>query len=148
MIQVLKWALKRARIIKSTFFKGLKEYICRDKRHRIFKDKLLSNIDTHLDMRNIIESQVTLMTLLKRSLTKKQRLMLDYQRDRVPVLFDSSSSDGGGGKGDDEGISALASSKYKPGRIKALLEGLRDFKPETELDRKLLLGIIEREEPT
>ena len=82
------------------------------------------------------------MTLLKRSLTKKQKLMLDYQRDRLPVFSDTSSSDGG--RRDDEGIKVDASTKYKPVRTKVLLEGLRNFVPETELDRKLLLGIIER----
>ena len=83
------------------------------------------------------------MTLLKRSLTKKQKLMLDYQRDRLPVLSDASSYDGG--RRDDKGIQVDASTKYKPVRTKVLLEGLRNFVPETELDRKLLLGIIERE---
>ena len=37
--------------------------------------------------------------------------------------------------------------KHQPKRIKNLLKSLRDFEPKTELDRKLLLGIIERGEP-
>ena len=146
MIQVLIWALKRAITIKKTFCQFLKDHICRDQVHRILKNRLQARIDTHLDMRNIIENQVTLKMLLKRSLTKKQKLMLDYQRDRLPVLSDTSSSDGG--RRDDNGIKVDVSTKYKPGPMKVLLEGLTNFAPETELDRKLLLGIIEREQPT
>ena len=122
----------------------MKEIICRKGRERFLKDKLVARIDRQLDLRRIIESQVTLMTLLRRQLTKKQKIMLDYQRDRLPNLNDLSAS---AASGDDIDTEVDAITKHSPKRVKRLLSSLQDFVPVTELDHKLLLGIIERGEP-
>ena len=70
--------------------------------------------------------------------------MLDYQRDRLPNLNDLSASSV---SGDDTDIEVDARTKYSPERVKGLISSLQDFVPVTELDHKLLLGIIERDEP-
>ena len=54
---------------------------------------LMERVDRSLDIRNIIESQVTLMTLLKRTMNQRQRKLFKYQRDMLPALAKKSSSD-------------------------------------------------------
>lgn len=81
--------------------------------------------------------------LLRRTLTPKQCQMIDYQRDRHPAF--ASTSDGA--SSDDwskKGFLDSAIDKIQPTRIKSFLEGLKDFRVETELDGKLLLGLLQR----
>ena len=75
--------------------------------------------------------------------------MLYYQRDRLPAFSDSSSSSGNEGASEADNETEFdVGLKYKSKRIKNFLESLRGFQPKTELDRQLLLGIIERGEPS
>ena len=137
MISVLGWSINHAKTLKHSIFLGIKEFLNRGNDSRKRKKRLVDRIEKHLDMRNIVESQVTLITLLKRALTKPQRHLLGYQRDRLMTLADSEHSDDFS-EFDFEG-------KRKPRRVKMVLKGLKNFEPQTELDFKLLLGVLERD---
>ena len=96
-------------------------------------------MERHLDLRNIIQSQTTLAILLKRTLTKNQRLLLAWQRDVVPNF--ASDHDMSSSGGDD----FVAQSKRDPGRVATFMKEMKKFNPETDLDRRLLLGVIMRD---
>ena len=56
MLHVFDWAIKRAKTINQTVCEGIKEYFCRSGRRFRLKGKLLARIESHLDLRNIVES--------------------------------------------------------------------------------------------
>ena len=70
--------------------------------------------------------------------------MLEYQRDRIQLISYTSSSSSYSLSSDQ---SDSGSKKLKPERVKKFLEGMRGFAPESELDRRLMLGVIERDRP-
>lgn len=146
MHSLIQRILKHAKEMNKTFFESFKEkFICngqRKKRKLFLKQKLMDRVDYHLDLRNIIESQITLMQFLNRSLTKHQRLMLEYQRSRLPdasKLNTSSSSV-------DSNLDVDESEKRSGKRVRHFLEDMHGFTAETELDVRLLLGLLVRDE--
>ena len=67
MAKVFSWGIKRAKILQNSLPLILKEYFyCGDKKERLLKARLVDRMDHHLDMRNIVKNQVTLLTLVKR----------------------------------------------------------------------------------
>ena len=67
MAKVFSCDKKRAKILQNSLPLILKEYFyCGDKKDRLLKARLVDRMDHHLDIRNIVKSQVTLLTLIKR----------------------------------------------------------------------------------
>ena len=67
MVKVFRWGLKRAKILQNSLLLIMKESLrFGDKKERLLKTRLADRMDHHLDIRNIVESQVTLLTLIKR----------------------------------------------------------------------------------
>ena len=83
---------------------------------------------------------MNLMTLLKRTLTKEQKKLFKYQRDNVPAVADTTTHSEGSDswRGSDFDLDY----KYDQNKVKRLLTNLSNFQPKSDLDRKLLIGIL------
>ena len=66
---MFKWGLKRAINLKHTFIEALKE-VCKKSKRKKFKNRIMERIDRQLDIRNIIEGNVTLNMVIRRTMTK------------------------------------------------------------------------------
>lgn len=141
--QVFNWALGRSKTLKTTFFEALKQIVCCNKKNRKQRMLIVEQIDRHLDLRNIIQSQLTLAMLLKRTLTKDQRLLLAWQRDRLPALYLDSEDEGDLSTSGGDDFAAQA--KRDPKHVKGFMKQMKEFAPETDLDRRLLRGVIDRD---
>ena len=92
-VPIFKRGLNQAKLLKHSIYLALKEtFLCANKKERKLKERLMNRIDKSLDIRNIIESQAILLTLLRRTMNKQQRKLFHYQRDRLLAPADSSNS--------------------------------------------------------
>ena len=144
MISVFKWGLKRAINLKHSFLDCLKELCQKSKKNKRkkFENRIMDRIDRQLDIRNLIESNVTLNMVIRRTMTKQQRQLLSFQRDTLPAGIDSPSSSDSSAGSDFE-----TSNKRDPEKVEKLLKNLHGFVIETDFDRRLLTGLVKRDYP-
>lgn len=103
--------------------------------------KVLGHVDKQLDIKTIIKSQAILKLLVRRTLTTTQQKLLAHQRDKLPSLQSENSTQS------DEftHVGSACDSNEPPLSLQVFLEDLRGFKPKSDLDRKLLLGLLMRD---
>ena len=75
-------------------------------------------------------------------MTKQQRQLLSFQRDTLPAGIDSPSSSDSSAGSDFE-----TSNKRDPEKVEKLLKNLHGFVIETDIDRRLLTGLVKRDYP-
>ena len=95
-------------------------------------------MEKQLDIRSFLKLYLDVHLIVKRTMTEPQRKLFAYQRDRLPLLEDhqdySSHSD-----------FDLEKDIYKPKSVDELTTLISQYKIETDLDRKLLLGVLVRD---
>ena len=88
-----------------------------------------------MDIRNLVKAQVDLRIILKRMLSKEQRLLFELQKSRVvPSVTGKSSSSS------DEQQDHMTNKKL----LKETERYLYGFEMRTELDKRLLMGVLRR----
>ena len=75
---------------------------------------------------------------MRRLLTPKQRLMFKFQRARLQLAESESSGS------DKSSEDSLGEELRAPKKTRKLMDSLKDFEPESQLDRDLLLGLLLR----
>jgi hypothetical protein len=110
----------------------------KDKQSR-FKAKVMDSLSKQLDIRSIFQTHTSLKLLMKYTLTRKQRKLLAYQRRRLTTLDDDGSS---------ESDHPELKDPWSKSKVKKFVAGLDSFETKTELDRSLLLGVLERIQPS
>ena len=108
-----------------------------DKQSR-FKAKVRVSLTKQLDIRSLVQTHTSLRLLMKYTLTRKQRKLLAYQRRQLITLGDSESS---------ESDHPELQDPWSKSKVKEFVDGLGSFETKTELDRSLLLGVLERNQP-
>ena len=109
---------------------------CQDKRQKILKSRVVDEMTNQLDLRSFMKMYLDVRLLVKRTLTEDQRKLFAYQRDRLLMIEDEDSFD-----------SDLDLDKdiRDPQAVQKFVEFLGEYKIETDLDRKLLLGVLIRD---
>ena len=91
---------------------------------------------TQLDIRSFLKMYLDVRLLTKRTMTKDQRKLFAYQRDRLPKLEDEDSFDS-----DLDVDQDIHHSKA----VKEFTGLITHYRIESGLDRKLLLGVLVRD---
>lgn len=102
----------------------------------MLKKRVLDKMETQLDIRSFLKMYLDVRLLIKRTLTKDQRKLFALQRDRLPLLEDEDSFDSDLNADQDIRL---------PKAIKEVKIMIDNYKIETGLDRKLLLGVLQRD---
>ena len=102
----------------------------------MLEKRVLDKMETQLDIRSFFKMYLDVRLLIKRTLTKDQRKLFALQRDRLPLLEDEDSFDSDLNADQDIRL---------PKAIKEVKRMIDNYKIETGLDRKLLLGVLQRD---
>ena len=98
---------------------------------------VLDKMEMQLDIRSILKMNLDVRLLTKRTMTKDQRKLFALQRDRLPLVEDEDSYD--------SDLNADQDILHLPEAIKEVKKMIDNYKIETGLDRKLLLGVLQRD---
>lgn len=96
----------------------------------------MDRMTSHLDIRSFLKMYVDLRLLIKRLMTGPQRKLFAYQKDRLPMLEDEDSFDS------DLDVEEKV---HQPESLQEFSSMLGKYEIKTELDRRLLLGVLERD---
>lgn len=102
----------------------------------MLKNRVMDEMTNTLDIRSFMKMYLDVRLLIKRTLTEDQRRLFAYQRDRLPMVEDEESFDSD--LGVDNGI-------REPEAVKKFVTFLESYKIESELDRRLILGVLIRD---
>ena len=102
----------------------------------MLKKRVLDKMETQLDIRSFLKMYLDVRLLIKRTLTKDQRKLFALQRDRLPLLEDEDSFDSDLNADQDIRL---------PKAIEEVKIMIDTYKIESGLDRKLLLGVLQRD---
>lgn len=84
-------ALSSAKKLKQSFLSNLLRCLCQGRRERKMNTRLMGNLRTQLDIRSFLKMYLDVRLLSKRILSKNQRKLFSYQRDRLPIVEDTDS---------------------------------------------------------
>ena len=96
----------------------------------------MDKVEKQLDIRSFLKMYLDVRLLLKRVFTKDQRRIFAFQRDRLPLMHDEDSFDS-----DLDVDHNIHSEKV----VEEFTSLVGEYKIETDMDRKLLLGVLVRD---
>ena len=131
-------ALRSADQLQQSVLKNLFCCAFQSQRQRRLKEVVETNLERQLDIRSFVKTRLDLRLLIKRTMSKKQRKLFAYQRDRLPHLNDSNEDSFDSSLDVDQDI-------HHPDTIMEFTKSLGKYRVESDLDRKLLLGVLVRD---
>ena len=137
---------KRIKRWKNSWFISLcfSKCICKRERGMLLQEKAIERFDQQLDIRSIVKTRIDLSILLSLLLSKEQLLLFRNQHARAFVDYNESKKEG------EEALLNESSAHHRedpdfaqwpnPG-LRATFEGIKGFEVQSDLDRKLILGV-------
>ena len=102
----------------------------------MLENRVMDKMEKQLDIRSFLKMYLDVRLLTKRTLTEDQRKLFAIQRDRLPVLEDQDSFDS-----DLDSVQDI----WHPTAVEKFTDKIIEHKIESDLDRKLLLGVLVRD---
>ena len=102
----------------------------------MLKDTVMGKMERQLDIRSFLKMYLDVRLIIKRTMTMDQRKLFALQRDRLALLEDEDSFD-----------SDLDVDRdiRDPDAVRKFSNQITEHRIESDLDRKLLLGVLVRD---